>query len=92
MEKLKRMFGKKSYANDRRKLNRKLKKAGIAYSWEKLYDGYTWRFPKFPDGDAAIHSGTYGNRQGYFETYRMPWDNGDVTVLSADKLIQKLRG
>lgn len=92
MEKLKRMFGKKSYANDRRKLNRKLKKAGIEYSWEKLYDGYAWRFPKFPGGDAAIHSGTYGNRCGCFETYRMPWDNGDVTVLSADELIQKLRG
>jgi hypothetical protein len=92
MEKLKRMFGKKSYANDRRKLNRKLKKAGIEYSWEKLYDGYAWRFPKFPGGDAAIHSGTYGNRCGCFETYRTPWDNGDVTVLSADELIKKLRG
>ena len=92
MEKLKRMFGKKSYANDRRKLNRKLKKAGIEYSWEKLYDGYAWRFPKFPGGDAAIHSGTYGNRCGCFETYQMPWDNGDVTVLYADELIQKLRG
>ena len=92
MEKLKRMFGKKSYANDRRKLNRKLKKAGIEYSWEKLYDGYAWRFPKFPGGDAAIHSGTYGNRCGCFETYRMPWDNGDVTVLYADELITKLKG
>ena len=92
MEKLKRMFGKKSYANDRRKLNRKLKKAGIEYSWQKLYEGYAWLFPKFPGGDAAIHAGTYGNRSGYFETYQMPWDNGDVTVLSADELIEKLRG
>ena len=64
MEMLKKLYGKKSYANDRRKLNRKLKKAGIKYHWEKLYDGYTWLFPKYPYGDAAIHSGTYGNKHG----------------------------
>ena len=90
MEMLKRMYGKKSYANDRRRLNHKLKKAGIEFEWFFLYDGYTWHFPKFPGGDAAIHSGTYSNRYGYFETYQMPWDEGDVTVLSADELVAKL--
>lgn len=91
MEKLKRMFGKKSYANDRRKLNRKLKKAGIEFEWSFLYDGYTWTFPKFPGGDAAIHCGTYSNKSGRFETYQMPWDDGDVTVLSADELVKKIK-
>ena len=92
MEKLKRMFGKKSYANDRRRLNRKLKKAGIEYSWVHLYNGYQWTFPNYPNGDAAIHSGTYSNRRGYFETYCMPWDEDDVTVLTADELVTKLKG
>ena len=90
MEMMKKRFGKKSYANDRRKLNRKLKKAGIAFEWHYLYDGYQWSFANYPDGDIAIHSGTYGNRQGHFESYCMPWDDGDVTELIWGEIIQRM--
>lgn len=84
-------LGKKSYANDRRKLNRKLKKAGINFIWRHSFDGYQWLFPEFR-GDAIIHSFSYGNKQGYFETYGMPWDNGDVSMVSAKDLIKHLKG
>ena len=92
MSTLKKLYGKKSYANDRRKLNRKLKKANIEYRWEKLYDGYKWYFSKYPNGDAIIHSGSYYNKSGCFETMGMPWDEDDVTVLTANELVNKLKG
>ena len=83
--------GKKSYANDRRKLNRKLKKAGIEFEWNYLFDGYKWTFPKFPNGDAVIHSTSYNSRYGHFETMGMPWDIDDVSVLTANQLIARMR-
>lgn len=90
MEMIKKLFGiTRKFSNDRRKLNRALKKAGIEFQWEELYDGYKWTFPKF-NGDVAIHGGTYGAKHGYFESYMMPWDNGDVTVLSCAEVIQHL--
>lgn len=84
-------FGKASYANDRRKLNRKLKKAGIEFEWIHSFDGYQWLFPQLPEGDAIIHSYSYGNKYGHFETYHMPWDDGDVTEMTADELVKTLK-
>jgi len=79
----------RKFSNDRRKLNRALKKAGIEFTWDYLYDGYQWRFSTFR-GDVAIHSGTYGSRHGLFESYHMPWDEEDVTVLTCAEVIQHL--
>lgn len=89
MEMRKLMDITRKFSNDRRRLNRKLKKAGIEFEWHTLYDGYQWTFPTLP-GDIAIHSGTYSARWGYFESYCMPWDNGDVTILTAEEAIKHL--
>ena len=91
MEMMKKLMGITSnFGNDRRRLNRKLKKAGIDFEWHVLYEGYQWTFPKYPGGDIAIHAGTYEARRGYFESYCMPWDKDDVTILSAEEAIQHL--
>lgn len=90
MEMKKRMGITRNFGNDRRRFNRKLKKAGIKFEWHPLYDGYQWTFDKFPHGDIALHSGTYSARYGYLESYCMPWDDDEVTVLSRTEAIQQL--
>lgn len=53
-------------------------------------DGFIVYFSGY-DGDAAIHSGTYGHEANCFETYNMPWDHGDVTGwLTVDQLVYAL--
>jgi len=91
MEKLSR-WGKESYANDKRRLNRLLKKAGIVFQCEHLYDGYKWTFPQsaYPNGDAVIHSFSYCNRQGCFETMGIGPED-DCIPRTAKELIELLR-
>lgn len=90
MEMKKMMCITRNFGNDRRRFNSKLKKAGIKFEWHPLYDGYQWTFDKFPGGDIALHGGTNGARYGYLESYQMPWDDGDVTVLTHAEAIQLL--
>lgn len=91
METLKKMYGKKSYANDRRRLNRLLKKAGIVFEWHTIWDGYQWTFPQsaYPNGDAVIHSGSYYNRKGHFETKGIGPED-DCIPRTAKELIELL--
>lgn len=89
-EQWRRIFGTtRSFANDRRKLNRALKRAGINFEYHRLYDGYQWTFA-YVDGDAIIHSGSHCNKSGYFETMGMPWDDGDTSTLKCKELIEKI--
>ena len=90
MEMRKLMGITRNFGNDRRRFNRKLKKAGIKFEWHPLYEGYQWTFDKFPGGDIALHGGTYGARYGYLESYCMPWDNGGVTELIWGEIIQRM--
>lgn len=83
-------FGKASYANDRRRLNRKLKKAGYQFICKPLYDGYQWTFSEF-SGDIVIHWGSYGSRYGHFESMGMPWDGDDCTECTANEIIEWLK-
>ena len=84
-------LSKASYANDRRRLNRKLKKAGYQFTYHKIYDGYQWILNGFPNGDIIIHCGSYSNRYGHFESMGMPWDNGDCTECTANEIIEWLK-
>lgn len=84
-------MGKRKYSNDRRKLNRKLKKAGIKFEWNYLYDGYQWHFPQFPAGDVIIHSFSHYSKDGCYESMGMPWDDDDVTTLTAKQLIEAMK-
>ncbi len=93
MEKLNRWAGsKKSYANDRRRLNRLLKKAGIVFKWEPIWDGYKWTFPQsaYPNGDAVIHNFSYWNDLGYFETLNIGPEK-ECTPRTARELVELLR-
>lgn len=82
----------RKFSNDRRRLNRLLKKNGIAFKWHHLYNGYQWIFPesKYPDGDAVIHSGSYFSERGWFETMGIGPEN-DCIGRPAQELISLLR-
>ena len=83
---------KRKFSNDRRRLNRLLKKAGIAFRVEKCWDGYKWTFPdckQWPDGDCVIHWFSYGHTRGYFETMGIGPEDGCI-ARTADELIDLL--
>jgi hypothetical protein len=44
----------------------------------KIFHGYIITFP-WTVGDIACHQGTYGGREGLFESYGFSTDEGDVT-------------
>lgn len=64
----------------------------IPFTYEPLFDGGKWTFPKYPHGDVALHSGTYHSAEGYVESYGMPWDNGDVSVCLPHEMICRIIG
>ena len=39
------------------------------------------------EGDAALHDGTYGHERCYWETYKFPWDEDDVSVHTTEELL-----
>jgi len=60
----------------------------IPFTERPLYGGIQWRFP-FTEGDVAYHRGTYHN-ETCVESYRMPWDRGDVTAVPPERMVQFL--
>lgn len=107
MDELRKMFKtlygyNRKFSNDRRKLNRLLKKADIDFEWHphpimqrNITDAaYQWTFPKFPEGDVIIGPFSFGACMGCFESYGMPWDNQEegynVTALKAKELVENL--
>ena len=66
------------------------KKIGIR-EFGTLNNGLGVKFEGF-DGDAVIHDFSYGHELGEWETYKMPWDDGDVSVLTTDELVERLCG
>lgn len=59
-------------------LSRALMMRGIPHTIQPLFDGYKITFP-WCEGDAIIHSYSYGHEEGLFETMGFPWDRDDVT-------------
>ena len=74
-----------------RAFNEALIKYDVNFRQETLFDGYKWTFPG-TNGDVALHSGTYGAREGYVESYCFPWDNGDVTVCPPEEMARRIAG
>lgn len=66
-------------------LNR-LAAEGIPAQLFECYEGAQLRFPWYPCGDVACHRGTWGQ----LESYRFPWDCGDVTRDSVEGMTQRL--
>lgn len=71
--------------------NALLRRKGIEYKIESCWDGYKWKFEGY-DGDIAIHSGTYYYDEGYVESYLMPWDDDDVSVLLPQEAVARIAG
>ena len=54
-----------------------------------LNNGLFVKFEGFR-GDAVIHDFSYGHEAGKWETYKMPWDEDDVSVLTTEELVELL--
>ena len=63
---------------------------GIPCSINECWEGYQLRF-NWTNGDIAIHDGTYCHEKGCVESYEFPWDDGDVSVLTPDEAIEKIK-
>lgn len=66
-----------------------LHKNNIPHTPRPLYDGWQIRFP-WTSGDVACHGGTYCNKNGMVETYRFPWDEVDVSILTPEECANKI--
>ena len=75
-----------------REFTRLLISYDIPFEYAPFRDGGQWKFPAYPDGDVAIHSGTYHSDEGYLESYGMPWDEDDVSVTTPYEMTLRLSG
>ena len=64
---------------------------GIKYTRQPLYEG--WQFYiHSTDGDIVCHRGSYGGRDGLWESMGFVWDEGDVTGhLTAEDIVRMLK-
>lgn len=64
---------------------------GIKYTRQPLYEGWQF-FINGTDGDIVCHRGSYGGRDGLWESMGFVWDEGDVTgCLTAEDIIRMLK-
>ena len=73
-----------NYANVILNLSNRFTDYGIRHTVNVNWDGLQIRFP-WTNGDIICHSGSYGHDAGMVESYCFPWDEDDVSCLSADK-------
>lgn len=59
---------------------------GISAQLFSIYDGFQLRFPWYKNGDIVCHCGT----RGVLESYRFPWDDGDVTHDTINGFVKRL--
>ena len=64
---------------------------GINYISQRLYEG--WQFYIHgTDGDIVCHGGSYGGKDGLWESMGFVWDMGDVSgYLTAQEVIGRLK-
>ena len=61
----------------------------IPYTVNMLYRGWQLCFP-WCEGNIAVHAGIYGVPRGMVESYCLPWDGNDVTVLTPEEAAIKI--
>ena len=67
----------------------------IQYKRSPFRGGYCFTFPENEEligGDVCVHRGTYGVNKGHVESYRMPWDYGDVTHCTPEHMVELILG
>lgn len=63
----------------------------IKYTRERLYEGWQF-FISNTDGDIVCHGGSYGGKDGLWESMGFDWDEEDVTGhLTAQEVINRLK-
>lgn len=62
----------------------------VPYTVCPCYEGWQLRFP-WCKGDIAVHDGTYGANAGKVESYQFWWDGDDVTTLTVDEAIRRIK-
>lgn len=63
----------------------------IKYTRERLYEGWQF-FISNTDGDIVCHGGSYGGKDGLWESMGFVWDEGDVTGrLTAQEVVSRLK-
>ena len=63
----------------------------IKYTRERCYEGWQF-FISNTSGDIVCHRGSYGGRDGLWESMRFVWDEGDVTGrLTAKDIVRMLK-
>ena len=72
------------------KIAKACRDANVPYTMVEWMGGYVIRFHEWCRGDAACHDGTYGRTYDCVESYRFPWDCGDVTVLTVQEAIDAI--
>ena len=81
----------KDYAKTIFSISLELSDLGIPNTVKECWDGYKISYP-WCEGTIAMYSGIYGFADGCVESYKFPWDEGDVSVLrptTAIKFIQR---
>lgn len=81
-----------SYEQTRNIFNAYLELYKIKYECHKLFGGYQWTFPEYPDADIICHKGSYYSDIGYVESFGFHWDNGNVTALPPEQMIKHFIG
>lgn len=68
-----------------------LTKNNIEYTRKPIYEG--WQFYIHgTDGDIVCHGGSYGGKDGLWESMGFDWDEEDVTgYLTAQEVINRLK-
>lgn len=62
---------------------------GVIFRYRPLLDGWQLIF-EWCNADVACHSGTYGNLEGFVESYGFPWDENDTSMLSPETFTEKV--
>lgn len=73
------------------KMEKLLIENNIQYTRRSLYEG--WQFYiNGTDGDIVCHGGSYGGKDGLWESMGFDWDDEDVTGhLTAQEVINRLK-
>ena len=80
-----------SYEERIKEIGKACDEIGIPYIERPCFEGWQICFSWLNGGaDIACHDHTYGAQHGCVESYKCPWDNGDVTVLTVGEAIGKV--
>lgn len=70
-------------------LSKAFRTLGVPFKADYLFDGYQFTFD-WCDGDVIAHRYSLGIEQGMVESYRFPWDEGNVTTDTPQRMASRI--